>query len=807
MVTLAGAGLARYRNEAMKYPLHSAPVLAFALVCSWLPSTGGAAENVIPGTKPLTIVQPLDEVMVAGIDRYALRELAASPARRDQASQRDFSSAAAYAKSVAAPRERLRGYIGAVDARAAATDFEPLTTVGRDARVGESDRFTVLAVRWAVIEGLTGEGLLLQPKGAVKGRMVVIPDADWTPEQFTGLAGGVAAPTQLPRRLAAQGWQVLVPMIISRGTELSGSQYVRFTNQPQREFIYRQAFEVGRHVIGYEVQKVLAAIDLFTAANERERTKLPLGVAGVGEGGLLALYASALDDRIDRTLVSGYFQVREKLWEEPIYRNVWALLTEFGDAELAGLIAPRALTIEACAVPEGGAPMLSGSGQNRGPTPGRFGTAPLASVRQEFDRAKGIFDRLKAGDRLKLVAAGNGTGAAGAGEALAALAGAALEAGPDAAAVKPVAPPAGQAIPNDPRARESRQFNEMQVHAQNLARLSNKVRDAKWAKADRTSPEKWAATVEPLRDWAYDEFIGRLPKSTMPLNPRTRLIKDAPWLKIHNDAFDTYEVVLDVYDDVIASGLLLLPKDLKPGERRPVVVTQHGLEGVPADTVGGPELSGYRAYRSFSAELCKRGFIVYSPQNPYRGGDAFRTLQRKSNILKRSLYSYIIPQHERSLEWLSTLPYVDPQRIAFYGLSYGGKTAVRVPPFVKQYCLSICSGDFNEWIRKITTLEDRPSYIFTGEYEIFEWNMAHVANYAELSNLMTPRPFMVERGHDDGVAIDEWVAWEFAKVFRHYNKMGLGHSAEIEYFYGPHMINGQATYRFLHRHLNWPEKR
>ena len=132
---------------------------------------------------------------------------------------------------------------------------------------------------------------------------------------------------------------------------------------------------------------------------------------------------------------------------------------------------------------------------------------------------------------------------------------------------------------------------------------------------------------------------------------------------------------------------------------------------------------------------------------------------------------------------------------------------MRVPPFVKQYCLSICSGDFNEWIRKITTLEDRPSYIFTGEYEIFEWNMAHVANYAELSNLMTPRPFMVERGHDDGVAIDEWVAWEFAKVFRHYNKMGLGHSAEIEYFYGPHMINGQATYRFLHRHLNWPEKR
>ncbi len=143
--------------------------------------------------------------------------------------------------------------------------------------------------------------------------------------------------------------------------------------------------------------------------------------------------------------------------------------------------------------------------------------------------------------------------------------------------------------------------------------------------------------------------------------------------------------------------------------------------------------------------------------------------------------------------------------MAFYGLSYGGKTAVRVPPMVDQYCLSICSADFNEWVKKNTSNEDRYSYVFTGEYEIFEWNMGHVANYAELSMLMTPRPFMVERGHNDGVAPDEWVAWEFAKVRRHYDYLNIGDRTEIEFFNGPHTINGQGTYRFLHRHLNWPE--
>ena len=126
----------------------------------------------------------------------------------------------------------------------------------------------------------------------------------------------------------------------------------------------------------------------------------------------------------------------------------------------------------------------------------------------------------------------------------------------------------------------------------------------------------------------------------------------------------------------------------------------------------------------FSEELVKRGFIVYAPQNPYRGGDRFRVLQRKSNPLKRSLFSHIIAQHEQTLDWLATLPKVDPKRIGFYGLSYGGKTAMRVPPLVERYGLSICSGDFTEWLRNIASNEERTSYLFTSEYEIPEWNLA-----------------------------------------------------------------------------------
>jgi hypothetical protein len=63
----------------------------------------------------------------------------------------------------------------------------------------------------------------------------------------------------------------------------------------------------------------------------------------------------------------------------------------------------------------------------------------------------------------------------------------------------------------------------------------------------------------------------------------------------------------------------------------------------------------------------------------------------------------------------------------------------------------------------------------------------------------------VERGHGDGVAPDEWVAYEYSRVRRFYeSELGLPDRTEIEFFNGPHTINGKGTFEFLRRHLRWP---
>jgi len=314
------------------------------------------------------------------------------------------------------------------------------------------------------------------------------------------------------------------------------------------------------------------------------------------------------------------------------------------------------------------------------------------------------------------------------------------------------------------------------------------------SKADTSSIEKWQQSKEWYRRYLWEEVIGKLPPPSEPIDVRTRLSYDDPHWR-------GYDVVIPVWPDVFASGVLLLPKDLKPGERRPVVVCQHGLEGTAESAVN----TNPARRRPWVSELADRGFVVYAPQNPYIGHESFRVLMRKGNPLKLSLFSFILGQHQRTLDWLSQQPFVDPSRIGFYGISYGGKTAVRVPTLLDKYALSICSADFNEWAWKTVSIDKPFTYPFTIEYDMYEFDFRSTFNYGELAELMAPRPFMVERGDKDTVSIDEWVAYEYAKVRRFYTNLGIPERTEIEFFNGPHTIHGVGTYHFLHRFLNWPE--
>jgi dienelactone hydrolase len=766
---------------------HGVSIAAVLLLASWqsgaldagdaAPTTSSTAPSPLPGTEPLTWDGDIASRLVDGVDRFLLSKIEKSIAGRAAYWHRDRSSPEKYNASLEPNRKRLAHILGVRDTRVTFDAPELLGTTVAPALVARGANYQVFAVRWPAFGDVTGEGLLLTPLRKPLADVIAIADADQTPEMLAGLAPGVPVESQFARRLCESGCRVLVPVLIHRDATQGKIS--------DRELLYRSAFEMGRHIIGYEVQKVLAGVDWFS--KEAGAGPAKIGVIGWGEGGLVALDAGALDPRIGTVCVSGYFDSRQNVWQEPLYRNVFGLLEQFGDAELAAMIAPRTLVLEAAKGPEIVVP--SGTGA----APGRLVTPRLDDVRSEMARARQLVAGLNPAPRLDLVESGAGAGPFGSTSALQTFL---TSLAPGTKLAAPAAPAELSGKLPDAAARQRRQWHELDGHNQGLLLDGPRQRNQFFAALDTSTADAFRKSVGPYRDYFAKEVVGRFDDRLLPPRPRTRKIYEGKsWIG--------YEVVLDVFPDVFAYGVLLLPKELKPGERRPVVVCQHGLEGRPTDVIRGD--SPY--YHDFAARLAERGFVTFAPQNLYLFGDRFRLLQRKANPLGKTLFSIIIPQHQQIVDWLGSLPFVDRERIGFYGLSYGGKTAMRVPPLVDGYCLAICSGDFNDWVWKNASSHDpQYSYVPREEYEIFEFDLGNTFNYAEMATLIAPRPFMVERGHFDGVAPDETVAYEFAKVrFLYEARLKLSNRCQIEWFVGPHTIHGAGTFDFLHEHLNWPK--
>lgn len=755
-------------------------------------------DQIVPldGTQRLSTTSDIASDLVDGVDRFLLKHIAASVSQRKELWPAPAKEGLSNSESVAAYLEAIQGLrsdygrrIGLVDVRKEPTEwvlesaltpvtlergFESRTVVNMISALDDGVR--IEKVRWSVLDGWDGCGLLLIPK-EIRFGAVLIPDAGQTPEQLCG-AGPDANSDGLV--LAKAGGLVVIPQVASRHREARSGRAI-MTDQ---EFLYRSAFILGRHLLGYHVQQNQSAIDLLSkVVGDR-----PIVVAGWGEGGWIALATGAIDTRVDHTLVSGHFGAREGVWQEPIHRNVHGLLKGYGDAQLAALIAPRNLWIDSI---RGPTVTIGGDGG----APGILTGPSMEESRKEMDIAAGLLKPWGLESNLHWIGEVDSPRMGqisdrAASEFLTALLGESRTV-EEIRKDRKVAGEAGWSsrVPvSEDRAEWLKRLDRWQQRTLDLIQYE---RDAHWKGLDTSSMEKFQSTVEPYRKEFREEVIGSWDIAKLDPKPRTRLVYE-------REKYRGYEVVLDVYEDVIAYGVLLVPKSNEPIAMRPCVVFQHGLEGRPTDTI----VKDHPAYHDVSARLAEQGYVVFAPQNLYLFTDRFRTLQRKSNLLGKTLFSTIIAQHEQLVRWLAARPEVDPNRIAFYGLSYGGKSAMRIPALVPEYCLSICSADFNDWVWKNASTSSPYSYVWTMEYEIFEFDLGRKFNYAEMATLIAPRPFMVERGHDDGVAPDERVGLEFAKVRRMYaSRLGIPERTEIEWFNGPHTIHGVGTFEFLKKHL------
>lgn len=116
---------------------------------------------------------------------------------------------------------------------------------------------------------------------------------------------------------------------------------------------------------------------------------------------------------------------------------------------------------------------------------------------------------------------------------------------------------------------------------------------------------------------------------------------------------------------------LLKPKKLEAGKRYPVIVDVYGGPGVQRvrRAWGGYPRSNEGFFRQY---LAQNGYVVLTLDNR---GSGFRGVQFETALYRR-MGSVEVEDQVVGVEYLKTLPFVDPERIGVFGWSYGGYMAL-----------------------------------------------------------------------------------------------------------------------------------
>jgi dipeptidyl aminopeptidase/acylaminoacyl peptidase len=127
-------------------------------------------------------------------------------------------------------------------------------------------------------------------------------------------------------------------------------------------------------------------------------------------------------------------------------------------------------------------------------------------------------------------------------------------------------------------------------------------------------------------------------------------------------------VVVKSPDGLEIHDQLFLPKDLKPGERRPAMIFVHGGP-VRQMLPGYHYMQFYHWAYAYNQWLANQGYVVLSVN--YRSGIGYgRSFRNAANTNARGNSEY---QDVASAgKYLQSRPDVDPSRVGIWGLSYGG---------------------------------------------------------------------------------------------------------------------------------------
>ncbi len=277
----------------------------------------------------------------------------------------------------------------------------------------------------------------------------------------------------------------------------------------------------------------------------------------------------------------------------------------------------------------------------------------------------------------------------------------------------------------------------------------------------------------------YLEMIGQ------PVYPYPQNIPGAKTELAGKDDFcDVYRLQIEVTPEFWFYGIFMVPHGVK---NAPLVIAQHGGGGTPELC---SDFVGQNNYSYFTKRALERGMAVFAPQLllwkfnidtgdpkptidlPYDRGEIDRKLKR----LGMSITGLDVFCIRRSIDYLSSLDFIDEKRIAMMGLSYGGYFSMYTAAADKRIKSIYAAGFFN----------DRSKICF------MDWEYKDMLNTfcdAEVAALCAPRRLQIDVGKTDPVFDYTYSVNEGERAEKYYSQFGASDNFRFNLWEGGHKFD------------------
>ena len=233
-----------------------------------------------------------------------------------------------------------------------------------------------------------------------------------------------------------------------------------------------------------------------------------------------------------------------------------------------------------------------------------------------------------------------------------------------------------------------------------------------------------------------------------------------------------------VNDGLTINAYLYRPKNLRAGERAPVIMYVHG----------GPTSQFSDGYQLQPQFFASRGYVVIAPN--VRGSSGYG--KRFEDLNNRDWGHGDLRDVLAGVAWAKKQPFVDPGKIGITGISYGGMLtmyAISFAPGVFQAAISGSGyGDVKDFHNIVPVLQHSQLL----HYELGQWpsTPAVEAIYQRSSSILKAKdataPAMIIHGYGLDVLDTDYAAWKYARELAKHSKLVeyKAYPGETYYVYG-----------------------